>query len=91
MISVILQPFSAEAELSAEPTPENQGSSREGLGFTHLPWLMLTLLTLSACMAVFVRVSITWSLWSTTSPWEGKRWWFMVMALQCCCTKTITL
>lgn len=37
-----------------------------------LPWLMLTLLTLSACMAVFVSVSITWSLWSTTSPWEER-------------------
>lgn len=51
---------------------KNQSSSWERLGFTHLPWLMLTLLTLSACMAVFVSVSITWSLWSTTSPWEGK-------------------
>lgn len=44
---------------------QNQHKQLPGLGlhgFTHLPWLMLMLLTLSARMAVFVSVSITWSL-----------------------------
>lgn len=43
---------------------------KQGPGATHLPWLMLTLLILLARMAVFVSVSITWSLCRTTSPWE---------------------
>lgn len=37
---------------------------------SHLPWLMLMLLILSAQMASLVRVSITWSLCRTTSPCE---------------------
>lgn len=35
---------------------------------THLPWLMLMLLILSAQMAILVKVSITWSLCRITSP-----------------------
>lgn len=38
----------------------------------HLPWLMLILFTRSALRAVLVSVSITWSLCSTTSPWEAQ-------------------
>lgn len=38
----------------------------------HLPWLMFILFTRSALRAVLVSVSITWSLCSTTSPWETQ-------------------
>lgn len=63
---------------------------RQGPGVTHLPWLMLTLLILLARMAVFVNVSITWSLCRTTSPWEESPC-FRIMALVCHCTKTTLL
>lgn len=53
---------------------------KQSPGVTHLPWLMLTLLILLAKMAVFVSVSITWSLCRTTSPWEESPC-FRVMAL----------
>lgn len=38
----------------------------------HLPWLMLMLSTQSALRAVLVSVSITWSLCSTTSPFQAQ-------------------
>lgn len=59
---------------------QEEAELRQGPGVTHLPWLMLTLLILLARMAVFVSVSITWSLCRTTSPWEENPR-FRIMAL----------